>query len=1778
MANEDLKRFMVERLLVLDPTLSDNAGARMYSTVIDPLVKRLGVDPLSVNIATFITARMEALFPELDITSPGSMLKDLLVRPMTLLLEPVQREIELVRQQKSVDDLAVLTSEELDAIVANIFVERNVGAFARGVVRLYFASPTAVGLDNSILFYTADGENFVPDEVRVYQPSDMRRSGSRYFIDVNVRSQEPRTSANVAANEIRFARNIDSVLRVTNPQPIRFGVSEETNQELFDRAGRILTERSMNTGRGIQAQLRNIFPDVLSVSVTGYGEPEMGRDILKADITLDTEELVGSLVYQTSSWKTEPALLGGGLPIVPFTNILRIETPTAAQRLAIEGATFLRVSDGTGSFHPALVSRVREVESVTDDVGVTGDVIVRLKDFTVYPHNGDETSPSAGGTADTTGDIYGFNQFSPQGSNFALTTTDNVTSPGVPVERMIGAPLPFTNTLTSGVPVGNMPSSVVPGRDFLVYGMMGPYWSDSGAVPQALQDSPSVLRVHPLLGVNADILSIGRADSHLVDKGRIAYPGAANFIYAPTSGTIARNNTPTIIDFGAPKWTAVDLTRLDGVSVSEWGRNPGVRMHSLNAGGGAYVAGYADMKTTVVTLEATQPGWAARGVSVSHFISLALYEGDGGGGAATGLLSEASQTTGKLRWHAWGRIVEVLDDHNIRVDGVDASNLTDNADYPQSWDREGFTDASGAFPLNVYPLAWTVYEGVRTHVRPSGELVQSYDDFQYLPQYKMDSAVGTGLVHAPFVAYYTGDKFVPQSAHSHAATVAAWKDNTAWWIRLNKDLLAVAPSLGTYPTKLLDGGEVIMIDDGVALSSPDQEYLQAKYLEHTTIEVDSGADRSGLVQSVASIGTEGSHYFDADDPAPAGSWRPAAYYLNHKGVLGYLLPHPMGSLYSNAKISSAAWGSELSPQVVQFYAARNDEVDSSAVLTVSDIPGSVAFPEAFGKTLVVKDNEIHLGGLTDVYVKMASEIETVSDLLSLVPSDLLDSSTVLASGIDGTINFTLNPGHFVSPTLAAFLDAHLSLGGGVGSLGNLVVEIVEPVADILPAAVQAVTMVAGGVLIDGIFIGAAGTHNNIRWRLHNEVVTSLYDPVVVLQQGTDLITTAGGLFVTIPGGVNYVEALGGRQHLLVVDNGPNKGEYIISAKGVTTVSMLTATLAGGDSGSYKIVAKQAGQVDLPFVRIKQVSMSGDTAEGVIIPYRHPVDIEASSFQGLNDDPWNDDTTPGVEGTLACDGINPATFKAVAPDPVLPLGSWGAYGVITHDVLRIDGVGADVTYWSVAGVDKDENGVDLDGSLLLDRVTTAFSSEKLGFTLGHAAVGTATVRFKDRTLYEAGPDTVFQFTQTDGVTYRFRPSPAESSIVYASAYTATGVTSSVGTQMDFDSTTSLFKHNPAIGDRIVILSRVLASSLWLMPFEVAVSGKTLVFAVDDARYSVTFTGTGLQTLTSIAADINRQASDVVRAVVSADTLQFHSRGHLQILDEGTAGILTLLRYGAGVVRDNKDMIGLYGSFPITGFGYDAAANVSAVTFLGPGPTSALGVFVDIVRYGTQRVYPGDFVEEDNGLFSTEIKVLSYDPLERTTVLPGQAFTSTGYLSFGYEVVTDNANYTFSMGERSSIRCTPIVLGEMDTDLLTSYVVPAASVIVTYDRAPQVDAIQSFMLLKSERVQNHNPLVRHYLPAYPLIEIDYSGSIDPDVVKTAVGNYLATLYPNKPLEVFSLLAAVRALNVPYVSLPQKAGFMTIREDRTIVVERSMDVVYLDDRFHIMGDLSGITINKR
>ena len=165
----------------------------------------------------------------------------------------------------------------------------------------------------------------------------------------------------------------------------------------------------------------------------------------------------------------------------------------------------------------------------------------------------------------------------------------------------------------------------------------------------------------------------------------------------------------------------------------------------------------------------------------------------------------------------------------------------------------------------------------------------------------------------------------------------------------------------------------------------------------------------------------------------------------------------------------------------------------------------------------------------------------------------------------------------------------------------------------------------------------------------------------------------------------------------------------------------------------------------------------------------------------------------------------------------------------------------------------------------------------------------------------------------------------------------------------------------------------------------------------------------------------------------------------------------------------------------------------------------------------------------------------------------------------------------MGEEVSLKVTSVMLSDSASSFKEVYPLPGASVTITYDRSPEVESVQSFVLQPAVRVVCNNPLVRHYFPAYPVFSLDYTGFSPVSEIRAAIETFFSTLYPNRPLEVYDLTTILSKRRVTFVSYPVGVAFLAYDKDRNPTIIRSKNVVSLENNFHIMEDLTKVIINR-
>lgn len=281
MATIDLKEFVEERLLAFDPDIDLTDGSPAQDQVVDPIVRRFQPDPFEMDVDKFIEARLIQEYPDYNVRE-GSGLRDLLVKPNQILLDPIEREFQLVKQGQSLANPELLAPSEADALVANVFVTRNTGELASGRVRLFFNAPIAVNISIGNVCYTADGRRFLPTTLQSISAEAMlfNQSGSLFYFDIDVTAEEAGDEYNVDAGDIIGITNLNTAVRVSNLESFNNGIVQETTEELVERAETSITERSLVVARGATARLTDQFGDLKHFQVVGFLDEEMNRDII----------------------------------------------------------------------------------------------------------------------------------------------------------------------------------------------------------------------------------------------------------------------------------------------------------------------------------------------------------------------------------------------------------------------------------------------------------------------------------------------------------------------------------------------------------------------------------------------------------------------------------------------------------------------------------------------------------------------------------------------------------------------------------------------------------------------------------------------------------------------------------------------------------------------------------------------------------------------------------------------------------------------------------------------------------------------------------------------------------------------------------------------------------------------------------------------------------------------------------------------------------------------------------------------------------------------------------------------------------------------------------------------------------------------------------------------------------------------------------------------------------------------------------------------------------
>lgn len=277
---------------------------------------------MALEVTDFIVERLLEYDSTFD-TGGGIVTTELMVKPLSVVLQPLRDEIDEVKQNQSIltvleeDDPDSFDEDVVDALASNVFIERSEGSKATGTVRVRYFSPQAVDIGTGLAaFLDSSGKRYLntnPVSITAAEMS-LNVDGSLYYFDVAVEAEEEGTDGNIDIGGIQeFENEPENVANVTNLSAFSNGVSKETNTELIDRIEVAVTVRALVTGRGIVTTMQDNFPTILEIKPIGFGDPEMQRDIVynthiggHVDVWVKTPSLTEDAEYDVTGLVSDP--------------------------------------------------------------------------------------------------------------------------------------------------------------------------------------------------------------------------------------------------------------------------------------------------------------------------------------------------------------------------------------------------------------------------------------------------------------------------------------------------------------------------------------------------------------------------------------------------------------------------------------------------------------------------------------------------------------------------------------------------------------------------------------------------------------------------------------------------------------------------------------------------------------------------------------------------------------------------------------------------------------------------------------------------------------------------------------------------------------------------------------------------------------------------------------------------------------------------------------------------------------------------------------------------------------------------------------------------------------------------------------------------------------------------------------------------------------------------------------------------------------------------------
>lgn len=251
----------------------------------------LTLDPNEVEqFRAAMVTMLQEYNPNIDLKRGPT--QDLVVTPKAALDTATQANIDRIRQSSSLLQIqanpTLADTGVVDNLLSNYGLTRQAAAAASGPVTIVLSAMTATIIPTSLTF-TINSRTYAPDQTyagrtssgSVSGPGDrlIVQVGSNYVFTINVIDRATGAAGNASmGNAAVPSAAITSFIRAYVQADFTGGADAETNAELLANLQAGLAAKTWSNRATIAGMLQQQFPQILAVSITGFGDPEMLRD------------------------------------------------------------------------------------------------------------------------------------------------------------------------------------------------------------------------------------------------------------------------------------------------------------------------------------------------------------------------------------------------------------------------------------------------------------------------------------------------------------------------------------------------------------------------------------------------------------------------------------------------------------------------------------------------------------------------------------------------------------------------------------------------------------------------------------------------------------------------------------------------------------------------------------------------------------------------------------------------------------------------------------------------------------------------------------------------------------------------------------------------------------------------------------------------------------------------------------------------------------------------------------------------------------------------------------------------------------------------------------------------------------------------------------------------------------------------------------------------------------------------------------------------------------